>query len=52
MNNQSTDWSAGALIVIVIVAVMLLVGSWDSEIDAAYRDSRNCEFRGACGVKP
>ena len=48
MNNQPIDWSAGALIVIVIVAVMLLVGSWDSEIDAAYRSSRNCEFLGDC----
>lgn len=48
MNDQPIDWRVGALIIIVAFAVMFLVGSWDAEISQAYRDSRNCEFRGAC----
>lgn len=46
--NQPIDWRGGALIVIIAIAVMLLVGSWDADIDAAYRSSRNCEFLGDC----
>lgn len=52
MTNQPIDWRGGAILVIIIITVMLLVGSWDSEIDAAYRDSRNCEFLGDCKVLP
>lgn len=48
MNDQSIDWRVGALIIIVAFAVMLLIGSWDADIDAAYRSSRNCEFLGDC----
>ena len=46
--NQPIDWRGGAIIAIIIILVMLLVGSWDAEISQAYRDSRNCEFAGAC----
>lgn len=48
MRNQPIDWRTGIIVAIIVFAVMHIVGSWDAEIDQAYRDSRNCEFRGAC----
>ena len=48
MKHQPIDWRGGFVLVVVAVVVMLIVGRWDAEISQAYRDSRNCEFRGAC----